>query len=158
MDEPVKGWVRLGLVVVLAVPQLVTGLWAVLARKDFYESFPGVDPRLVSAEPPYNAHLVTDAGAGFLATGLALVVAAVLARRSGVIVALVAYLGFAVPHAVYHAMNPAPGLTGAEDVRNVVVLFAGVAAALVLAWGVRSPRPSATSPGAGANRVAEVAG
>ena len=158
MDEPVKGWVRLGLVVLLAVPQLVTGLWAVFARKDFYESFPGVDPRLVAAEPPFNAHLVTDAGAGFLATGLALVVAAVLARRSGVIVALVAYLAFAVPHAVYHAMNPAPGLTGTEDVRNVVVLFAGVVAALVLAWGLRSPRPTTTSPEAGASRMAEVAG
>jgi hypothetical protein len=99
----------------------------------------------VAAEPPYNAHLATDAGAGFLATGLALVAAAVWARRSGVLVALVAYLGFAVPHAVYHAANPAPGLTGAEDVTNVVVLFAGVVLALVFAWGARPARRSPTS-------------
>ena len=55
-------WVRLGMVVTLAVPQLVTGLWAVIATRNWFERFPGVDPRLVAAEPPFNAHLATDAG------------------------------------------------------------------------------------------------
>ena len=139
MDQSVKQWVRLGIVLTLAVPQLVTGVWAVLATSNWFQRFPGVDPRLVAAEPPYNAHLATDAGAGFLATGLALVAAAMLGRRSGVLVALVAYLGFAVPHAVYHTANPAPGLTGVEDVTNVVVLFTGVVLALVFGWGALQP-------------------
>jgi len=38
-------------------------------------------PRLVAAEPPYNAHLATDAGAGLLASGLVLLVAAWLSDR-----------------------------------------------------------------------------
>ena len=44
--------------------QRAAGLWAVLAPERWYDDFPGFDPRLVSAEPPYNAHLVTDAGPG----------------------------------------------------------------------------------------------
>ena len=144
-DEPVRGWVRLGAGVALAGPQLLTGVWAVLATRSWFDSFPGLDPRLVAAEPPYNAHLATDAGSGFLATGVALVGAAIWARRSGMLVALVAYLGFAVPHAVYHAANPAPGLTGSEDVVNVVVLFSGIVLALVLAWGAARPAPAARS-------------
>jgi hypothetical protein len=141
IDEEVlvPRWVRLGLFVLLAVPQLVTGAWAVIAAKNWYESFPGVDPRLVAAEPPFNAHLATDAGAGFLATGVALAFAAVWGRRSGIVVALVAYASFAIPHFVYHAANPAPGLTGAEDAFNVALLASGLVFAAVLAWGTLRP-------------------
>ena len=131
----VERWVRIGVLALLAVPQLVIGTWAVLAPESWFDSFPGFDPRLVAADPPYNAHLATDAGAGFLATGLALAVAAVWGRRSGVIIALVAYAGFSVPHVLFHALNPAPGLTGSEDVLNVLVLVSGLVFAAVLAWG-----------------------
>lgn len=129
------------MLVTLAVPQLVTGAWAVLAPQDWYESFPGIDPRLVAAEPPFNTHLATDAGAGFLATGVALAVAAAWGRRSGVYLALLTYLAFAIPHFVYHAAHPAPGLTGAEDTRNVVLLGSGLLLALLFAWGARRRRP-----------------
>ena len=132
----VARWVRLGALVLLALPQVVIGGWAVFATKRWYESFPGFDPRLVAAEPPYNAHLAADAGAGFLATGLALALAAVWGRRSGILVALVAYAAFSVPHVIYHAANPAPGLTDTEDVVNVFVLASGLVFAAVLAWGV----------------------
>jgi hypothetical protein len=135
----VPRWVRLGLFVLLAVPQLVTGAWAVVAAENWYESFPGVDPRLVAAEPPFNAHLATDAGAGFLATGVALAFAAVWGRRSGIVVALVAYGAFAIPHFVYHAANPAPGLTSAEDAFNVALLASGLVFAAVLVWGTLRP-------------------
>jgi len=131
----VERWVRIGVFALLAVPQLVIGTWAVLAPESWFDSFPGFDPRLVAADPPYNAHLATDAGAGFLATGLALAVAAVWGRRSGVIVALVAYAGFSVPHVLFHALNPAPGLTGSEDVLNVLLLVSGLVFAAVLGWG-----------------------
>lgn len=131
----VERWVRIGVLALLAVPQLVIGTWAVLAPESWFDSFPGFDPRLVAADPPYNAHLATDAGAGFLATGLALAVAAVWGRRSGVIIALVAYAGFSVPHVLFHALNPAPGLTSGEDVLNVLVLVSGLIFAAVLGWG-----------------------
>src|SRR5918995_601429 len=112
---PVADWVRLGLVA-LAVPQVVTGTWALVDASHWFDHFPGFDPRLVAADPPFNAHLATDAGAGFLATGVALVLAAAWGRRSGALVALAAYVAFSLPHTIFHWANPAPGLTGTEDV------------------------------------------
>ncbi len=135
MDVRVTNWVRVGLAVVLAPPLLVTGIWAVAAPRNWYERFPGLGPRLVAAEPPYNAHLATDAGAGFLAVAAVLLAAAISARRSAVYLALVAFLVHAVPHIIYHAAEPAPGLSGAAQVGNVVLLVSGAAAAVVLAWG-----------------------
>jgi hypothetical protein len=132
------------MVVVLAVPQLITGVWAVTATRRWYDSFPGVDPRLVAAEPPYNAHLATDAGAGFLATGVALVLAAAWGRRSGVLVALAAYIAFSLPHTVFHWANPAPGLSGTEDVVNVIALASALVFSLVLTWAAirTAPEPA----------------
>jgi hypothetical protein len=138
-DDRLAGWVRLGMAFGLAGPQLVVGVWAVAAPRSWFDSFPGLDPRLVAAEPPFNAHLATDAGAGFLATAAGLLVAAALARRTAAYVALAAYAAFAVPHVLYHAVNPAPGLTGGEDALNVVVLASGVVLAAVLAWGAARP-------------------
>jgi len=147
MPDRIANWVRVVLFVGLAVPQLVTGVWAVLAPESWFDRFPGLDPRLVAAEPPFNAHLATDAGAGFLATGLAVAVAALLAHRVGVIVALVAYLGFAVPHALYHAASPAPGLSGAEDAVNVALLASGVVLAVAVAAMTGLRWPSVVAPG-----------
>ena len=132
--------VRAGLVV-LAVPQVVTGAWALAAPGHWFDTFPGVGPALVAAEPPFNAHLAADAGAGFLATGAALAIAAVWAGRQAVVVALATYLVFATAHLAYHAHAPAPGLTPAQNAANVVLLAAGVALALLLLWG--STRSSA---------------
>jgi len=135
------------MVVALAAPQLLVGVWAVVAPRSWFDSFPGLDPRLVAAEPPFNAHLATDAGAGFLATAIALLVAALIARRGAVYVALAAYAAFAVPHALYHSINPAPGLTGGEDLLNVLVLASGIVMAAVLAWGAWAPAPPRESRG-----------
>jgi hypothetical protein len=138
--SPLPTWVRLGVLVLLAAPQLVTGVWAVVATRNWYDRFPGVDPRLVAAQPPYNPHLAADAGAGFLATGVALAVAAIWGRRSGVLIALVAYLAFSLPHTAYHWAHQSPGLTGPEDVVNVLALVSGLAFAIVLGWGALRAR------------------
>jgi hypothetical protein len=135
MNDRVPDWVRLGLVVTMAVPQLLIGLWAVLATESWFDSFPGFDPRLVAAEPPYNQHLASDAGAGFLATGVALLVAAIWANRVGVRVALLSFAAFTIPHVAYHAMNPSDLLSGSEDVVNVLTLASGLALAAVFAYG-----------------------
>jgi hypothetical protein len=124
-------WVRIALVA-LGVPNALAGAWAVFAPLNWFERFPGWDPRLVAAEPPFNAHLATDAGAGLLASGVALVAAAWLADRRAALLGIVAFAAFAVPHAAYHAFNPAPGLSFAEDVQNVVVLLFSVAVAATL--------------------------
>ena len=134
MTQPVPRWVRIGLIV-LAAGQLFTGLWAVIATRSWFDDFPGLGPRLVAAEPPYNAHLAADAGAGFLATGVALLAAAVWAQRSAVYVALLAYLTFAVPHLIFHLRHPADALTGGEQLLNLALLGGPVALAAVLGVG-----------------------
>ena len=128
--------------VALAVPQLVTGLWAVLMPRAWFDDFPGIGPALVGAEPPYNQHLATDAGGAFLTTGVALLIAVMWPRRQLATMALVTYLTFAIPHAVYHAAHEAPGLSSAGDAANVMVLFVGVVMAAGLLWGVWRPAPA----------------
>jgi len=140
VDDEVPTWVRVVMVVALAAPQLLVGLWALIAPHNWYDTFPGFDPHLISAEPPFNQHLATDVGAGFFATGVALIVAAALARRSGVYVALAAYAAFTVPHVIYHATHDAPGLTTTENVLNVAVLGSSLIWLGLAAWGAR-PRP-----------------
>lgn len=136
MDGVVPSWVRIGLVV-LAPAHLVTGLWALVATRSWFDDFPGVGARLVAAEPPFNEHLARDAGAGFLATGVALLAAAVLRHRSAALVALLAYLSFGLPHLAHHAANPPAALSGQAQAVNVVLLSSSVLLALVLAWGAR---------------------
>lgn len=143
----VPTWVRIGLVA-LGLPNVLAGLWAVVAPENWYDRFPGWDPRLVAAEPPYNAHLAADAGAGLLASGVVLLAAAWLADPRSVRLGLVAFAVFAVPHAAYHAANPAPGLSTAEDARNVATLVFAVAAAAVLLVAARdrTERPERPEP------------
>ncbi len=116
----------------LAVPQTVIGLWAVLSPRGFYDTFPGIGPALVAAEPPYNAHLVTDAGAGFLATGGVLLGACLIGGLAEVRVGAAAYLLFAVPHLTWHAAHPSALLAAGNDVLNLVLLGAQAAGALTL--------------------------
>ena len=138
-DQRVPRWVRVGLLVALAPTQIVTGLWALFAPSGFFDDFPGFGPALVAAHPPFNSHLVSDAGAGFLATGVALVAAAVWGRRSGVYVALLAYLSLTVTHLLFHATT-ATGTSGAQPV-TVTALSGGIVIALLLAWGARRRGP-----------------
>lgn len=138
------------LLVAMGVPNLVAGLWAVLAPRSWFDDFPGWAPRLVAALPPFNEHLATDAGAGLLATGVGAVVAAWLLRRDVVLTAAGVYLVFAGPHALWHLTHPADALTGAENALNAgfLVLAASAAVAvLVLALGLPDREPTATSPG-----------
>jgi len=149
-DAPVPTWVRLVLIIPLAIPQLVIGVWAIVAPRSWYDTFPGFDPHLVAAEPPFNQHLATDVGAGFLATGIALVVAAALARRSGAYVALAAYASFSIVHFGYHVTHQAATLTTRENVLNLALLGSGLIWLALAAWGARpQPRPTPTDPTVG---------
>jgi hypothetical protein len=51
---------------------------------------------------PYNEHLVSDYGAMNLAMGVLLVAAAVFLERRLLLVSLVAWLAYAMPHFVFH--------------------------------------------------------
>ena len=78
-----------------------------------------------------------DAGGAFLTTGVALLIAVMWPRRQLATMALVTYLTFSIPHAVYHAAHEAPGLSSAGDAANVMVLFVGVVMAAGLLSGAR---------------------
>ncbi len=143
MSSSVATRIRLAILVTLAAPQFLIGLWAVAAPRHWFDRFPGIDPRLVAAEPPFNEHLATDAGAGFLATDLALAVAAVWGHRIAIQTALLAFVTFAAPHLLYHAANPSAELTSSEDLLNVVLLATGPVLAALLAWRVGRARPVA---------------
>lgn len=135
-------WVRVGLVA-LGLPNALIGLWALVAPANWYHHFPGWDPRLVAAEPPFNRHLVTDAGAGLFASGIVLLAGAWLGERRAAQLALVTFAAFAVPHALFHVTHPSPLLTTAQDAQNAGVLIFLVAATVVLLVGSgRAPAPS----------------
>lgn len=145
-NQELPRWVRVGSIVTIAAPQLVTGAWAVVAPQHWFDHFPGIGPTLVAAEPPYNAHLATDAGAGFLAAGVAVAVASILGRRMLMLFALGVYAVGALPHVLYHAINQSPALSTAENAVGVGLLVGGLAAAGVFAWRTWNRASLARSP------------
>lgn len=144
MDTLVPRWVRIGLVALLAAPQLLIGLWAMVAPHNWFESFPGLGPALVAGEPPFNRHLATDVGAGFFAVGIGVLLAAYWGTSRAVKLSLAVLVTFTAPHVVYHTTHPAPGLSSVADVANVAVLASGIGWAALLWWGAnRTPEPIA---------------
>ena len=125
------GWLR-GFAAFLAVPNLVTGVWAVSSPRGFFDDFPGLGPALVSAEPPYNMHLITDAGAGFLAVGGALALAAAFGGVGELRLALGVLVLFAAPHTTYHVLHPASGLEAGANLFSDLALGAQVLLPIVL--------------------------
>lgn len=141
----VPTWVRLALVA-LGVPNALAGVWAVLSPQGWFDDFPGWDPRLVAADPPFNEHLATDAGAGLLASGVVVLAAAWIAWSVAVRLALIAYGAFAIPHAAWHTFNPSDLLTDAENVQSIgTVLFAAAATVGLYIVVARAERRAATT-------------
>ena len=134
--------VRIVALLGLAGPNLMTGLWGVLAPGTGSRTSPGWARRWWPAHRRSTPTSPSDAGAGFLATGVALAWAATTARRSDLRLALVAYLVFTVPHVLYHAIHDAPALSGAAQVASIVMLGSGAAAgcAAALVNQVAPPR------------------
>lgn len=99
-----RSWLRGGLLF-LAVTQFFPFAWAMLAPRSFYESFPFGDPGWVQLLPPYNEHLVRDVGGLGVALGIVLAGAAVIGRRDIARVALLGFVVYDVPHAVFHTLH-----------------------------------------------------
>jgi hypothetical protein len=135
-------FIRYGLLV-LAVSQASTGLWALLAPRSFYDDFPAGRGGWVSALGPYNEHLTIDYGSLSLALVTVLVAAAVILERRLVLVAAGAYLVWSVPHFVYHMITlDKYGTTDA--IGNVMTLAVTVGLpAAVLAVARRDVRTAA---------------
>jgi hypothetical protein len=114
---------------VLLLVALGVGLWALLAPRSFYDSFPTPSMHWVATDGPYNRHLISDVGSMYLA--LAALVAAALARPALARLVGVVWLVFSVPHWLYHTAHL--GLYGFRDqVLNEVALLAVVALAGLL--------------------------
>jgi alkylhydroperoxidase family enzyme len=141
--------------------QFVNGVWATLAPRSFYDDFPLGIGGWVSALPAYNEHLMRDVGGLFLATGFILLAAAVRLEARVVALALISYLLFSIPHAIFHYFNLEPYGTG-DVIGNVVALAATVVLPLGILFLMRrdaaaAPGPSASAaPGGTAARIAGV--
>ena len=95
------GWIRIALAF-LSLGELAVGIWALFLPRSFYEDFPASGRDWVSTLGPYDEHLVRDVGESNLAFGVLLALAAVLPDRRLVLVSLVAYLVYTVPHFIFH--------------------------------------------------------
>lgn len=127
-------WIR-AVMVLLGLPNAAAGLWAVVSPQSWFDNFPGWAPELVAAYPPFNEHLALDAGAGLLASGVLMLLAALWPKREVAIVAAVGFLAFALPHFLFHLFNPADELAASEDALSTFSLgLAVVGAGLVLMW------------------------
>ena len=61
----------------LGIPGAIVGVWAAFAPRSFYDDFPGLGQQWVSADGPFNEHLVRDVGELSLALALVALLAVV---------------------------------------------------------------------------------
>jgi len=90
---------------VLAVMGAFTGVWAAFFPESFYSDFPGVRTGWVSADGPYNEHLIRDVGAMFLALGVLAAFAAIGGQLNAARLAGAAWLVFNALHFAYHVRH-----------------------------------------------------
>ncbi len=129
----------------LAAVQVVDGFYALLAPRSFYEDFPA-GRGWVEALPAYNEHLVRDVGSLFLATAVVLIAAAVWLERRLVLVALISFLVYSVPHLIYHLLNLEPFSTGDAIAEAVTLALTVIAPVWLLVTMLRSGSPPAQPP------------
>jgi hypothetical protein len=112
---------------VLALIALVSGVWASVAPRGFFDDFPGAGRSWLAPDGPYNEHLVRDFGALNLALAAVTIVALATLGRAVVVAAAVAWIAYTVPHLVYHARH-----LDVYDTTDQVGVIAGLGLALVL--------------------------
>jgi hypothetical protein len=112
---------RIGLSL-LALIELVLGVWTLCFPESFYRDVPTVD-----LTPPYSEHLFRDFGGATLGLAIVLTAAAVWPDTRLVVAALLAYLAFSAPHLVFH-VGYLHGATASE----AALLMSGLAALVVL--------------------------
>jgi hypothetical protein len=135
---------RGGLLVGLLV-SIVSGVWALLWPRPFYDTFPLPGHPWQAFHPAYNEHLVRDFGALNLVIALLFGVAAYTMDVLMVRTALVGYLIFAVPHLIFH-LNHLHGLATVDAVAEVVSLSIGVVGPVYLLFLTRQSQPDSATP------------
>ena len=143
-QAPKVGLLARILLLFLAIPALEIGIWATLAPQSFFNSFPGGGRHWVATDGPFNEHLVRDFGALNLALVVVLVVALVVGSRLLVTTAAVAYLFWAVPHALYHFFNMQV-LSSGDQVANGVSLVLSVVLPIAIIVAAQRTSPASSS-------------
>lgn len=119
---------------------LLLGGWALLAPQSFYDDFPGGGRHWVSADGPFNEHLVRDFGSLNLALVVVAAIAAITLSRPVVLAAALGALVFAVPHLTYHLFHLELYERG-DQIANVVLLGAAVLLPLLALLALRRRSP-----------------
>lgn len=136
--------VRLGLLYEAASFALV-GFWAAFAPRSFYVDFPGGGRHWISADGPFNEHLVRDVGELNLALFVVLVAALITMSMPLVRTALVAVIVNGVLHVVYHARH-LDMFSSSDGAAVIASLVLAPVLAVVLLAVTRARASNATSP------------
>ena len=131
----------------LAVSVALVGFWAAFAPRSFYGDFPGGGRHWVSADGPYNEHLVRDVGELNLALFVVLLGAAITLSMPLVRTALLATIVNGVLHVVYHAGH-VDMFASSDQVAILASLVLAPVVAVVLLLATAVPRRAAPT-GAG---------
>jgi hypothetical protein len=138
MIERHRGPLR-ALLIALGAPQMLTGVWALLAPHSFYSDFPaGGSSGWVSRLGPYDEHLVRDVGGLFIGLGVLMLLAALWLGRELVRAAAVTWLLFSAPHLIFHVLNLEPYRTADAIASMVTIALTVLGGLLVLALAWRS--------------------
>jgi hypothetical protein len=119
------------------------GLWATIAPRSWYDSFPGFGRVWVSTDGPYNEHLVRDVGALGIGLTILLLAAAWLMKRELVLTAGIAMTVAAIPHTLYHLRHSDIYESSADKAASLGGLVLGTLLGIVVL--VYAPK-RATSP------------
>jgi hypothetical protein len=118
-----------------------TGGWALIDPRGWYDDFPGFGHHWVSGQGgAFNEHLASDAGAGFLAVGVLLVVAAVLGTPLAMKLAALALLAHSVPHFIFHVTNSPEHLSGGDKAAGTYGLLAEAVVGVITLLGANPRR------------------
>ncbi|HST80491.1 MAG TPA: hypothetical protein VLL08_01990 [Kineosporiaceae bacterium] len=125
---------------VLGVTAAWTGPWALLAPRQFYNSFPGAGRHWIVMDGAYNEHLIRDVGAMYLALLVLSAGAAIRADPGTTRLAGASWVAFGLPHLVYHSAHLS--MYGSLDrALNLLALGASVALGALLCLPARGRAP-----------------
>jgi hypothetical protein len=121
---------------VLSLAAAFPGAWALIGPRSFFMDFPGLGYEWVRLLPPYNEHLVRDVGGFYLGFAIILGAAAITLSHGLTIGALIGWLGFAIPHLIFHLAH-LEDLEATDAIAQTVVLSAVVLLPLYLLMQLR---------------------
>ena len=125
---------------VLALCALGVGLWASIAPRSFFTSFPAPGHHWVDGLGPYNEHLVRDVGGFYLA--LALLSLWTLVRAGLTAPCGAAWIVFGAPHLAFH-LRHLDALSTVDKLGYVAALSILLLLAIVLVLPTRGRKSAA---------------